>query len=128
MLTGDVGYLGPSGHLFLVDRAKDMIITGGMNVYSSEVENALAEHPAVKQAMVIGVPDADWGEAVTAFVVATQEVPEADLLAHCKLRLARYKVPKSIAFVTDLPLTAYGKPDKKAMRARFWQKADRAVN
>ena len=128
--TGDVGRLGPGGHLYLVDRAKDMIVSGGMNVYSSEVEHAVQAHPDVAQVMVVGVPDDDWGEAVRAFVVprADAAFDEGALLAHCRERLARYKVPKRVERLDALPLTAYGKPDKKALRARFWPAGGRAVN
>lgn len=126
--TGDIGYLTPSGHLHLVDRAKDMIISGGMNVYSSEVENALQEHPSVRQVLVIGVPDDDWGEAVTAFVVRASPCEATELIAFARPKLARYKVPKRVEFLDAVPLTAYGKPDKKALRARFWGQTGRAVN
>jgi fatty-acyl-CoA synthase/long-chain acyl-CoA synthetase len=130
--TGDLGYLDEAGYLFLVDRAKDMIISGGMNVYSSEVENAVQEHPGVRQVVVIGVPHDDWGEAVHAVVVpaggAGPPLTEAQLIAHCRDRLARYKVPKSVEFVDAVPVTAYGKPDKKALRARHWAGQERAVH
>lgn len=113
--TGDLGYL-DNGYLFLVDRAKDMIITGGMNVYSSEVETALRQHEAVREVAVIGLPDADWGEAVTAVVVRDGDASPAALRAFAKSRLSAYKVPKTIVFADDLPLTAYGKVDKKRLR------------
>lgn len=116
--TGDLGYLAASGHLFLVDRVKDMVISGGMNVYSAEVERAIAELPGVRQVAVVGVPHPDWGEAVTALVVRDGPEPERDaILAHCRARLSRYKVPKRIEFAASLPLTAYGKVDKKRLRA-----------
>ncbi len=113
--TGDLGYL-DNGYLFLVDRAKDMIITGGMNVYSSEVETALRQHEAVREVAVIGLPDADWGEAVTAVVVREGETSSAALRAFAKNLLSAYKVPKTIVFADDLPLTTYGKVDKKRLR------------
>jgi fatty-acyl-CoA synthase/long-chain acyl-CoA synthetase len=116
--TGDLGYLVDSGHLFLVDRAKDMVISGGMNVYSAEVEHAILEIAGVREVAVVGLPHADWGEAVTACVVRDGPAPESDaVLAHCRARLSRYKVPKRIEFVASLPLTAYGKVDKKSLRA-----------
>ena len=115
--TGDVGYQMPSGHLFLVDRKKDMIITGGMNVYSSEVEQVLHEHASIGSAAVVGVPDADWGEAVHAFFVPREGVEAAELLHFCRGRLAKYKVPKGFTPVEALPTTPYGKVDKKALRA-----------
>ncbi|TAL08744.1 MAG: AMP-dependent synthetase [Porticoccaceae bacterium] len=127
--TGDVGYQIDSGHVFIVDRSKDMIITGGMNVYSSEVENAVQEYPGVRQVMVIGIPHEDWGEAVCAAVIpAGQDFDADDLIAFCKQRLAAYKVPKVIEVVADIPLTAYGKPDKKTLRAKYWGAQTRQVN
>lgn len=113
--TGDLGYL-DRGYLFLVDRAKDMIITGGMNVYSSEVETALRQHEAVGEVAVVGLPDADWGEAVTAVVIPSGETSPAALRAFAKARLSAYKVPKTVVFAETLPLTAYGKVDKKRLR------------
>lgn len=127
--TGDIAYRGGSGHIFLVDRAKDMIISGGMNVYSTEVENVIQEVDGVAQVVVIGVPDDDWGEAVTAFIIPNGGRPtESDILTHCKSKLAKYKTPKRVEFVQDIPLTAYGKPDKKALRAQFWGARGRQIN
>ena len=114
--TGDVGFLAKTGHLFLVDRKKDMIITGGMNVYSSEVEQVLALHPSIATAAVVGVPDDDWGEAVHAFVVARESVEADAVIAFCRDRLAKYKVPKGLTLVEALLTTPYGKVDKKALR------------
>ncbi len=113
--TGDLGYL-DRGYLFLVDRVKDMIITGGMNVYSSEVESALRQHEAVQEVAVVGLPDADWGEAVTAVVIRDGDTSTAALRTFAKSRLSAYKVPKTIVFVDELPLTTYGKVDKKRLR------------
>jgi fatty-acyl-CoA synthase/long-chain acyl-CoA synthetase len=117
--TGDLGYQSRDGYVFLVDRVKDMIISGGMNVYSTEVEAVIQEAGGVAQVMVVGLPDADWGEAVTACVVRepSSGTDEAAILRHCRARLAAYKVPKRVLFVESLPLTRYGKPDKKALRA-----------
>jgi acyl-CoA synthetase (AMP-forming)/AMP-acid ligase II len=119
--TGDVGYLDDEGYLFLVDRKKDMIISGGENIYSREVENALLEHPGVAEAVVVGVPDAHWGEAVKAVVVRYPGSPltEAQLIAHARGLIAAYKCPKSVAFVEALPLLATGKVDKRSLRERF---------
>ncbi|MBV1931797.1 MAG: AMP-binding protein [Porticoccaceae bacterium] len=129
ILTGDVGYQIDTGHVFIVDRSKDMIISGGMNVYSSEVENVVQEHPGVNQVMVIGIPHEDWGEAVCAAVIPSEQgLDEDDLVAFCKQRLAAYKVPKTIEVVKDIPLTAYGKPDKKTLRAKYWGDQTRQVN
>ena len=98
-----------------------MIITGGMNVYSTEVENAVQGCPGVAQVAVVGVPHPDWGEAVVAYVVpdASGDFDEAKLLAHCRVELARYKQPKAVRVVDSLPTTAYGKLDKKALRAAW---------
>ena len=128
--SGDVGYLDEAGYLFLVDRAKDMIISGGENVYSVEVENALAGHPAVLQSAVIGIPDDLWGEAVHAVVVLKPgaEATAEDLIAHCRTAIAGYKVPRSVELTADpLPMSAAGKILKKDLRAPHWQGQDRAI-
>ncbi len=118
LYTGDLGRVDADGYLYLVDRKNDMIITGGMNVYSTEVENVIAELDAVAQVAVVGIPHPDWGEAVAAFVVASsgETLDEADVIAHCRATLSRYKVPKSVWLVGDLPVTALGKLDKKRLR------------
>ena len=114
--TGDLARL-ENGYLFLVDRAKDMIITGGMNVYSTEVEGVLREHLGVREAAVVGIPDPDWGEAVTAVVIANDgSIPE-EIRKFAKARLSAYKVPKSVHIITEMPLTQYGKIDKRRLRA-----------
>jgi len=119
--TGDIGYLDDEGYLFLVDRKKDMIISGGENIYSREVEQALLEHPAVREVAVIGVPDGYWGEAVKAVVVLADgmQADEAALIAHARQFIAGYKCPKSVAFVDALPLLATGKVSKRELRERF---------
>lgn len=117
--TGDLGYLDRNRYLFLVDRAKDMIISGGMNVYSVEVEAALRQHEAIRDVAVIGCADADWGEAVVAFVVAGRQVSEEELGAFAKTILSKYKVPKRFIFVEALPVTKYGKIDKKVLRSEL---------
>jgi acyl-CoA synthetase (AMP-forming)/AMP-acid ligase II len=121
--TGDIGVADEEGYIFLVDRKKDMIISGGENVYSREVENAIVEHPAVLEAAVVGVPDPKWVEAVKAVVVLKPgaEVAEAQLIAHCKQLIAGYKCPKSVAFVQELPRLATGKINKVELRARYRQ-------
>lgn len=126
--TGDVGRIDADGYLFLVDRLADMIVSGGMNVYGIEVEAALSLHPAVAQAAVIGVPDEEWGERVHAVVVKRSEVSEAELVEHCRASLASYKRPKGFEVVDALPLTTYGKVDKKALRAPHWAGRNRSVN
>ena len=127
--TGDLGFVDGDGYLTLVDRAKDMIVSGGENVYSVEVERALLRHPAVAMVAVIGAPDPKWGEKVTAFVV---RVPEAaatadELKLHCRDLLAGYKVPKEILIEDALPMTANGKVQKAALRQRFWGDKGRAI-
>ena len=118
--TGDMGMLDENGFLFLVDRKKDMIISGGENIYSREVEAALASHPAVEDVAVIGVPDPTWGEAVVAVVVAREPRPSADVLvAHCRTQIASYKKLRTIHFVAELPRLVSGKVDKVALRGRF---------
>lgn len=121
-LTGDLGRLDDEGYLFLVDRAKDMVVTGGENVYSTEVEEALYTHPAVLEAAVFGVPDQRWGEAVHAVVVPRSPVTSEELLAHCRTRIASYKLPKRID-VTEQPLpkSGAGKVLKRELREPFWE-------
>jgi long-chain acyl-CoA synthetase len=116
--TGDAGRMLPDGHLFIVDRLKDMIISGGENVYCAEVEAALRSHPQVRLAAVVGVPDVRWGEAVHAAVVmADDAAADADALrAWCRERLAGYKCPRGISFVRELPMSAAGKVLKNVLR------------
>jgi acyl-CoA synthetase (AMP-forming)/AMP-acid ligase II len=116
--TGDMAVIDPEGYVNIVDRKKDMIITGGENVYSVEVENNLYTHPAVLEAAVIGVPDAKWGEAVKAFVVLKpgKNATEDEIIKHCKERIARYKAPKSVEFISELPKTGSGKIFKKGLK------------
>lgn len=125
LATGDVGYTNATGHLFIVDRAKDMIITGGMNVYSVEVENVLQTCEGVRQVAVVGLKDADWGEAVCAAVVGEPSFSKDELASHARAYLAKYKVPKRIAVVDELPLTRLGKVDKKKLREVLAQLPDR---
>lgn len=130
--TGDVGRYDADGYLYIVDRTKDMVITGGFNVFPREVEDVISTHPAVSMVMVIGVPDAKWGEAVKAVVVPAPGVePSEDLTRELQQLVKDAKgsqqAPKSIDYVDSLPLTPVGKLDKKAVRARYWAAADRAV-
>ena len=118
---GDIGYLDEQGFLFIVDRKKDMIISGGENVYPREVEIALEQHRAVRQCAVIGIPDERWGETVCAFVVLSGECTKAELTEHCRTLIASYKKPKKILFVEELPRLATGKVDKVRLRAPYWQ-------
>ncbi|MER5252267.1 AMP-binding protein [Streptomyces sp. NPDC002855] len=128
--TGDLAWMREDGYLFLVDRKKDMIISGGFNIYCTEVEAALYEHPAVREACVIGVPDETWGEAVKAVVVAKPDagVTAEQLIAFCAERLDRLKKPRSVDFVAELPHNRNGKLDRKAAREPFWADAVRRVN
>ena len=120
--TGDLGYMDDHAFLYLVDRAKDMIVSGGENVYSTEVEEVLYGHPAVLEAAVFGIPDARWGEAVHAVVVPRSDVAEDDLLRHCRELIAAYKVPKRIELRTDpLPKSGAGKVLKRELRAPHWK-------
>jgi acyl-CoA synthetase (AMP-forming)/AMP-acid ligase II len=130
MHTGDAGYLDDDGFLFLVDRVKDMIVTGGENVYSAEVENALSSHPAVAACAVMGVPDPDWGERVHAVIVPVPgAAPTAGgLRDHCKTSIAGYKAPRSVELVDSLPLSGAGKVLKRDLRAKHWGATDRQVH
>ncbi|RJL23277.1 acyl-CoA synthetase [Bailinhaonella thermotolerans] len=128
--TGDIGYLRRDGYLFIVDRKKDMIISGGFNVYSSEVEAVLYDHPAVAEACVVGVPDDTWGEAVKAVVVPRPgaEVTARDLIDFCGGRLSGVKKPKSVDFVAFLPVNRNGKIDRRAVREPYWSGSVRNVH
>jgi long-chain acyl-CoA synthetase len=126
--TGDLGRLDAGGYLYLVDRAKDMVVTGGENVYCTEVEEALYAHPAVLEAAVFGVPDDRWGEAVHAVVVPRSPVTAEELTAHCRERIAGYKVPKQIDVTqTPLPKSGAGKVLKRELREPYWQGRDTRV-
>jgi fatty-acyl-CoA synthase len=116
--TGDLAVMDPEGYVTIVGRKKDIIITGGENVYSTEVEHVLYEHPAILEAAVIGVPDAQWGEMVTAIVVLRQEsvATAEEIINFCKQRLARFKAPKAVEFVSTLPRTGSGKISKRELR------------
>ncbi len=128
--TGDVGYRDEDGFFYIVDRKKDMIITGGFNVYCAEVESCVMELSGVRECAVIGVPDEKWGEAVKAIVVsqAGDSLTEAAVIAHCKARLGGVKSPKSVEFWTEIPKTPAAKTDKKAIRKSYWAGVDRAVH
>jgi long-chain acyl-CoA synthetase len=119
--TGDGGYVDDEGYLFLTDRIKDMIVSGGENVYPVEVEEALAQHAGVAEVAVIGVPDARWGEAVMALIVPRDGAAPAatDLIAFARTRLAGYKLPRSIEFVAELPRTPSGKVLKRELRREY---------
>jgi acyl-CoA synthetase (AMP-forming)/AMP-acid ligase II len=122
LYTGDMAVMDEEGYVTIVDRRKDMIVTGGENVYSTEVENTLYLHPAVLECAVVGVPDEKWGEAVQGIVVLkpAREATAEELIRFCKDRIARYKAPKSIDFVSILPKTGSGKIAKKKLRDAYW--------
>lgn len=126
---GDVGMFDEHGYLHLLDRTKDVIISGGNNIYPREVEEVLITHPDVHHVVVVGVPDAYWGEAVRAVVVAEPGTsPSAEeLIAHCGTRMAGYKKPKAVDFVDELPVSAYGKVLRREVRERYWDGQSRAV-
>ncbi len=121
--TGDVGMIDDRGYLFLLDRAKDMIISGGNNVYPREVEEVLIQHPAVKAVVVIGIPDDYWGEAVHAVLVLEDgaTATAGEIIAYTGQHLAGYKKPKAVDFVTELPVSGYGKILRREVRERYWQ-------
>jgi fatty-acyl-CoA synthase len=128
--SGDLGCFDVNGYCTIVDRRKDMIITGGFNVYAIEVESALTSHPAVLMCAVVGVPHADWGEAILAEVVLRpqQNVGEDELIAHAKRVAGSYKAPKRIVFVDQLPLSSVGKVIRKDVRNKYWSDQMRQVN
>jgi fatty-acyl-CoA synthase len=128
--TGDAGYFDGEGFLFIHDRVKDMIVSGGENIYPAEVENAVFGHPAIADVAVIGVPDAKWGEAVKAIVVlkpSTTATPE-DIIAFARSRIAAYKTPKSVDFVDALPRNPSGKILRRELREPYWAGHARRVN
>jgi acyl-CoA synthetase (AMP-forming)/AMP-acid ligase II len=127
--TGDAGFADEDGFLFISDRVKDMIVSGGENIYPAEVERVIVDHPAVAEVCVIGVPDPVYGEAVKAVVVAREgtSVDQDDIIAFTRERLARYKAPKSVDVVDALPRNATGKVLKRELREPYWAGRDRAV-
>jgi long-chain acyl-CoA synthetase len=131
MYTGDAAYMDEEGFVYIVDRLKDMIVTGGENVYSAEVENAVAKHPAIGQCAVIGIPDEKWGEAVHAIVILKdgQRASARAIIDHCRTLIAGYKCPRSIAFRTDpMPLSGAGKVLKRELRKPYWETQGRQVH
>jgi long-chain acyl-CoA synthetase len=130
LLTGDLGTRDDHQFVFVVDRKKDMIISGGENVYSTEVENALYAHPAVLEAVIIGVPDPTWGERVHAVVVLKpgQQATAEELIATCRGLIAGYKVPRSLECTDALPKSGAGKILKRALRELYWEGQARRVN
>ncbi|MDB5816379.1 MAG: AMP-binding protein [Rhizobacter sp.] len=129
MFTGDGARMDEDGYVFIVDRIKDMIVTGGENVYSVEVESTVTTHPAVAACAVVGVPDEQWGELVHAFIVkkAGATVEEHEIIDHCRALIAGYKCPRRVSFVDAMPLSGAGKVLKTTLRAPFWEGRDRKV-
>ena len=128
--TGDVGYREADGYFYILDRLKDMIVTGGENVYSGEVEAVMYQHPAVREAAVFGIPDPQWGELVAACVARKpgKALSADELIAHCRRSLANYKVPRRVELSdTEQPKSGTGKILKRILRERFWADQKRAV-
>ena len=127
--SGDLGFMDQQGYLHLVDRLKDMIVSGGFNVYAVEVEAALAEHPAVLMSAVVGVPHHEWGEAVHAEVVLREGaiINTQELIDAVKDRLGSYKAPKSITMVDSLPISVVGKVLRREVREKYWVGHQRAI-
>jgi long-chain acyl-CoA synthetase len=129
--TGDIGYQDSAGFFYILDRLKDMIVTGGENVYSGEVEAIIYKHPAVREAAIFGIPDPQWGELVTAFVVRKpgMALSADEVIAHCKQFLANYKVPRHVEFSdAELPKSGSGKILKRVLRERFWGHEERSIS
>ena len=129
MHTGDVGNIDADGYLHITDRKKDMIISGGFNVYPSEVEQVIWGHPAVQDCAVIGVPDEKWGEAVKAVVElnAGQTVSAEEIIALCKEKLGSVMAPKTVDFIDTLPRSPVGKVLKKDLRKQYWEQSERKI-
>jgi fatty-acyl-CoA synthase len=128
--SGDLGYMDPEGFMHIVDRKKDMIISGGFNVYAIEVESAINSHPGVMMSAVVGIPHAEWGEVVHAEVMlkADTQVGVDELIAHVKSRIGSYKAPKSIVIVAELPVSVVGKVLRRTVREKYWKDRDRRVS
>jgi acyl-CoA synthetase (AMP-forming)/AMP-acid ligase II len=130
MRTGDAAYRDDDGYIYIYDRVKDMIVTGGENVYPAEVENAIAGHPDVADVAVIGVPDEKWGETVKAIVVARPGAPRdpVGIIARARERIANYKVPRSVDFIDAIPRNITGKILRRELRKPYWEGRERMVN
>lgn len=127
--TGDLAVIDAEGYVNIVDRKKDMIVTGGENVYSIEVEYVLYEHPGVLECAVIGVPDEKWGEAIKAVVVPRpgQQPAEKEIISFVRERLAHFKAPRSVDFASEIPKTGSGKIYKKGLKEKYWAGRDRFI-
>ncbi|MDE2605473.1 MAG: long-chain fatty acid--CoA ligase [Burkholderiales bacterium] len=128
--TGDLARVDEEGYIYIVDRKKEMLVSGGFNIYPSEVESVLAQHPAIYEVCVVGVPDEHWGESVKAVVVLREgaQASDADLMDFCRGRLADFKRPRSVDFVPDLPKNGNGKLSRKDVREHYWRGRERRVN
>jgi acyl-CoA synthetase (AMP-forming)/AMP-acid ligase II len=129
MHTGDAAIMDEDGYIFIQDRIKDMIVSGGENIYPREIENALFEHPNLADAAAIGIPSEKWGEEILVFVVIKpgEEITEPEMIDFCRERLAGYKIPRKFEFIEELPRNATGKVLKKDLREPYWQGIDRRV-
>jgi acyl-CoA synthetase (AMP-forming)/AMP-acid ligase II len=127
--SGDLGLMDENGYIYLLDRKKDLIISGGNNIYPREIEEVLLKHPAVYEVAVIGVPDPLWGESVKAIVALRQGSTTTweELIAFCQDQLASYKKPRSVEFISQLPKNAYGKILKRELRDQYWQGQQRRI-
>ena len=127
--SGDIGRIDERGFFHIVDRKKDMIISGGFNIYANEVESALNSHPAVLMSAVVGVPHEEWGESVHAEVMLKEgaEVEEAELIQHVRNELGGYKTPKSVEIVEEIPTSVVGKVLRRQVRQKYWEEAGRKV-
>ena len=131
VFTGDAGIFDKEGYLYIVDRVKDMVVTGGENVFTTEVENALISHSSVQDVAVIGVPDDEWGEAVHGIVILVTgaKATEQELIEHCRSAIAGYKCPKTVEFRDEpMPLSGAGKVLKTELRKPHWEGRERQVN
>ena len=128
--SGDAGFFDEDGFLFIHDRVKDMIVSGGENIYPAEVENALMSHTDILDAAVIGIPDDKWGEAVKGFVVVKEgvDLKEVDIISYARTQIAGYKCPKSINYVSELPRNPSGKILRREIREPFWEGKDRNIS
>ena len=127
--TGDIGFIDEDGYVYVSDRKRDLIISGGFNVFPLEIEQVLAELPAVQDSAVIGVPDEKWGEAVKAVIELTPglEITEAEVIEKCKASLGSVRAPKSVDFIDELPRSAVGKVLKRELRRKYWDKREAKI-
>ena len=128
--TGDIGYRDKDGFFYIVDRKRDMVVSGGFNIFPLEIEQILLAHPDVQDCAVIGVPDEKWGEAVKAVIVRSpgSTVSDKELMDFCRNSLGGMKTPKSVDFVDDLPKSAAGKILKRMIREKYWKEQERKVH